>query len=76
MSPKAKENIRKAVETRSLTEKQNWLAESLRWVSPNDLWQQPLILGDSLFIKGARVLEFEKLREVCGDYQQLSYAKG
>jgi nuclear pore complex protein Nup155 len=56
---KAKENIRKAVETRSLTEKQNWLAESLR-----------------LFIKGARVLEFEKLREVCGDYQQLSYAKG
>ncbi|PFH50805.1 hypothetical protein AMATHDRAFT_75380 [Amanita thiersii Skay4041] len=56
---KAKENIRKAVETRSPTDKQNWLAESLR-----------------LFIKGARVLEFEKLREVCGDYQQLNYAKG
>ena len=27
-------------------------------------------------MKGARVLEFEKLREVCGDYQQLGYAKG
>ncbi|KAF8640990.1 hypothetical protein AX17_000635 [Amanita inopinata Kibby_2008] len=56
---KAKENIRKAVETRSYSDKQNWLAESLR-----------------LFIKGARVLEFEKLREACGDYQQLNYAKG
>ncbi|KAK2461979.1 hypothetical protein APHAL10511_006442 [Amanita phalloides] len=56
---KAKENVRKAVETRSPPEKQNWLAESLR-----------------LFIKGARVLEFEKLREVCGDYQQLGDAKG
>jgi nuclear pore complex protein Nup155 len=29
-----------------------------------------------LFIKGARILEFDKIREVCGDYQQLSYAKG
>ena len=29
-----------------------------------------------LFIKGARVLEFEKLQEVCGAYQQLSYPKG
>jgi nuclear pore complex protein Nup155 len=29
-----------------------------------------------LFIKGARILEFEHLREVCGDYQQLNYAKG
>ncbi|KAG9222729.1 hypothetical protein CCMSSC00406_0004643 [Pleurotus cornucopiae] len=56
---KAKENIRKAVETRSPTERQNWLAESLR-----------------LFAKGARNLEFEKLREICGDYQQLQYAKG
>ncbi|KAJ7492694.1 nucleoporin [Mycena latifolia] len=57
--PQAKENIRKAVETRSPTERQNWLAESLR-----------------LFIKGARILEFDKLREICGDYQQLNYAKG
>ncbi|KAJ6519744.1 nucleoporin [Mycena sanguinolenta] len=56
---KAKENIRKAVETRSPRERQNWLAESLR-----------------LFIKGARILEFDKLREICGDYQQLDYAKG
>jgi len=56
---KAKENIRKAVETRNPTERQNWLGESLR-----------------LFIKGARILEFDKLREICGDYQQLSYAKG
>lgn len=29
-----------------------------------------------LFMKGARHLDFEKLREICGDYQQLSYAKG
>lgn len=27
-------------------------------------------------MKGARILEFEKLREICGDYQQLNYAKG
>ncbi|KAF8230634.1 nucleoporin [Tricholoma matsutake] len=56
---KAKENIRKAVETRNLAERQQWLSESLR-----------------LFIKGARILEFDKLREICGDYQQLNYAKG
>ncbi len=29
-----------------------------------------------LFMKGARILEFDKLREVCGDYQQLNFAKG
>lgn len=27
-------------------------------------------------MKGARHLEFDKLREIIGDYQQLSYAKG
>ncbi|KAF8971407.1 nucleoporin [Flammula alnicola] len=56
---KAKENIRKAAETRSPTEKQKYLAEALR-----------------LFTKGARIIEFEKLREVIGDFQQLNYAKG
>ncbi|KAJ7071105.1 nucleoporin, partial [Mycena amicta] len=56
---KAKENVRKAAETRSPAERQKWLAESLR-----------------LFIKGARILEFDKLREICGDYQQLNYARG
>ncbi|KAH9857879.1 nucleoporin [Lenzites betulinus] len=56
---KARENIRRAVETRNPTERQTWLGESLR-----------------LFMKGARNLEFEKLREICGDYQQLNYAKG
>jgi nuclear pore complex protein Nup155 len=29
-----------------------------------------------LFIKGARIVEFDKLREVIGDYQQLDFAKG
>jgi len=29
-----------------------------------------------LFTKGARVLGFEKLRELVGDFQQLNYAKG
>lgn len=29
-----------------------------------------------LFTKGARIIEFEKLREVVGDFQQLEYAKG
>ncbi|KAG6898064.1 hypothetical protein C0992_006542 [Termitomyces sp. T32_za158] len=55
----AKENVRKAVESKNPLERQNWLAESLR-----------------LFAKGARILEFEKLREICGDYQQLDYARG
>ncbi|KAI0670007.1 nucleoporin [Trametes maxima] len=56
---KARENVRRAVETRNPMERQTWLGESLR-----------------LFMKGARHLEFEKLREICGDYQQLNYAKG
>ncbi|TFY65154.1 hypothetical protein EVJ58_g2157 [Rhodofomes roseus] len=56
---KARENIRKAIETRNPAERQTWLGESLK-----------------LFMKGARNLDFEKLREICGDYQQLSYAKG
>ncbi|KAI0735282.1 nucleoporin [Earliella scabrosa] len=56
---KARENVRRAVETRNPVERQTWLGESLR-----------------LFMKGARNLEFDKLREICGDYQQLSYAKG
>jgi nuclear pore complex protein Nup155 len=30
----------------------------------------------SLFIKGARILEFDKLREIVGDYQQLGFARG
>ncbi|KAH9944478.1 nucleoporin [Epithele typhae] len=55
----ARENVRKAVETRNPVERQTLLGESLR-----------------LFMKGARNLEFEKLQEICGDYQQLSYAKG
>ncbi|KAI0094802.1 nucleoporin [Irpex rosettiformis] len=44
----------------------NNLAERQRW------------LGESLrlFSKGARILEFEKLKEICGDYQHLNYAKG
>ncbi|PIL32067.1 transporter [Ganoderma sinense ZZ0214-1] len=56
---KARENVRRAVETRSPAERQTWLGESLR-----------------LFMKGARNLEFDKLREIVGDFQQLSYAKG
>lgn len=27
-------------------------------------------------MKGARILEFDKLREICGDFQHLNYAKG
>ncbi|KAN0100556.1 Non-repetitive/WGA-negative nucleoporin C-terminal domain containing protein [Tylopilus felleus] len=56
---KARENVRKAVESRNPAERQNWLGESLR-----------------LFTKGARILEFEKIREVCDEYRELSYAKG
>ncbi|KAH9044824.1 nucleoporin [Lactarius pseudohatsudake] len=35
-------------------------------------------LGESLrlFMKGARIMEFDKLREIIGDYQQLDFAKG
>ncbi len=29
-----------------------------------------------MFNKGARILEFDKLREVIGDFQQLGFAKG
>ncbi|KAF8846309.1 nucleoporin [Paxillus ammoniavirescens] len=56
---KARENVRRAVESRNPAERQNWLGESLR-----------------LFTKGARILDFEKIREVCNEYRQLGYAKG
>ncbi|KAK7059035.1 hypothetical protein VNI00_001659 [Paramarasmius palmivorus] len=56
---KAKENIRKAAETKNPLERQKWLAESLR-----------------LYTRGARILDLEKLREICGDFQLLNYAKG
>ncbi|KAI0274723.1 nucleoporin [Gloeopeniophorella convolvens] len=56
---KAKESVRRAVESRNPAERQNYLGESLR-----------------LFMKGARIIEFDKLREVIGDYQQLDFAKG
>ncbi|TFY73690.1 hypothetical protein EWM64_g10322, partial [Hericium alpestre] len=56
---KAKENTRRALESRNPAERQNHLSESLR-----------------LFMKGARILDFDKLREVIGDYQQLNYAQG
>ncbi|KAF8922648.1 nucleoporin [Mucidula mucida] len=56
---KAKENIRKAVETRNTQEREIWLSDSLR-----------------LYIKGARILDLEKLREICGDFQQLTFARG
>ena len=29
-----------------------------------------------LLIKGARVLEFDKLSEICGHFQELDFAKG
>ncbi|CAL1695590.1 unnamed protein product [Somion occarium] len=56
---KARENVRKAAESRNPVERQNCLSESLQ-----------------MFTKGARILEFEKLQEIAGDYQQLNYAKG
>ncbi|KAJ8580471.1 nucleoporin-domain-containing protein, partial [Rhizopogon salebrosus TDB-379] len=56
---KARESIRKAMESRNPAERHSWLGESLR-----------------LFTKGARMLDFDKMREVCGEYQQLGYAKG
>ncbi|KAG1862206.1 nucleoporin [Suillus subluteus] len=56
---KARESVRKAMESRNPSERHNWLGESLR-----------------LFTKGARMLDFDKIREVCGEYQQLGYAKG
>ena len=72
----AKENIRKAAETRNLTERQRHLAEALRFVFLSVFYRIELILSHRLFSKGARILEFEKLREVIGDFQQLNYAKG
>lgn len=56
---KAKENTRRAVESRNFAERQGSLEDSLR-----------------LYAKGARILDFDQLREVIGDYQQLDFAKG
>ncbi|EGO04780.1 hypothetical protein SERLA73DRAFT_164639 [Serpula lacrymans var. lacrymans S7.3] len=40
--------------------------------------EQQTWLGDSLrlFTKGARVLPFENIRDICGNYQRLNYAQG
>ncbi|EJD04002.1 nucleoporin [Fomitiporia mediterranea MF3/22] len=40
--------------------------------------EKQVVLGESLrlFTRAARVIEFEKLREICGDYQHLNYVKG
>ena len=51
------------------------------WESRSGAWhvlhvKVPCSGSNRLFMKGARHLEFDKLREICGDYQQLSYAKG
>jgi len=35
-----------------------------------------LLTDSRLFTKGARILEFEKLREIIGDFQQLNFARG
>ncbi|KAF6766148.1 nucleoporin Nup157/170 [Ephemerocybe angulata] len=43
--------------------------------NPNER-QNSLAEALRLFTKAARILEFEKLREIIGDFQQLSFAKG
>ncbi|KAF5385502.1 hypothetical protein D9757_005350 [Collybiopsis confluens] len=73
---KAKENIRKAVETSHTSDKQTWLSESLRCAVWPIQRRHPNDLVPRLYIKGARILDLEKLREICGDFQLLSYAKG
>ncbi|THH08723.1 hypothetical protein EW145_g2498 [Phellinidium pouzarii] len=47
-------------------------------VDIKDPTEKQAILGESLrlFTRAARVIEFEKLREISGDYQHLNYAKG
>jgi nuclear pore complex protein Nup155 len=56
-------------------ERQNNLGESLRYSSSRSQLVITLILC-SLFMKGARILDIDQLREVVGDYQQLDFAKG
>ena len=72
----ARENVRRAVETRNPVERQTWLVESLWCVNHVVDLAALYSMMRRLFMKGARNLEFDKLREICGDYQQLSYAKG
>ena len=40
------------------------------------MYMRLLMLSVRLFKKAARILEYEKLKEICVDYQQLKYAKG
>jgi nuclear pore complex protein Nup155 len=72
----AKESVRRAVESRNPQERQGYLGESLRLVPRVDRCLQILTRISRLFMKGARIMEFDKLREVIGDYQQLDFAKG
>ena len=75
---KAQENVRRAVEVKDQNERQVLLGESLRSVNPLSTtpMHARLMVFIRLFSKAAPVIEFEKLREICGDYQQLNYAKG
>lgn len=53
------------------------MARRILEVCTNASYQSVFKLTSSrLFIKGARILDLEKLREVVGDYQHLNYAKG
>ena len=72
----AKESVRKSLETQSPIERQRWLGESLRYVLLFTAAYMVMTLCVRLFMKGARILDMEKLREICGDYQHLKYAKG
>jgi nuclear pore complex protein Nup155 len=73
----AKENVRKAIEIKNPGERQSLLSEALRYVSRLQGPHTSLRCGSRrLYTHGARILSLEKLREICGDFQQLEYAKG
>ena len=63
------------MDIRDPNEKQVVLGESLRYV-PHLVLCSAYLMKVRLFTRAARVIEFEKLREICGDYQHLNYAKG
>lgn len=71
----AQENVCKAVDSRNSAKRHNWLGESL---IISILRTTVTFLFDCLSgcAQGTRIVEFEKIREVCDEYRGSSFTKG
>ena len=67
--------IRASVLKQHLSQARENVRKAVDIKDPNE---KQAILGESLrlLLRAVRAIDFEKLREICGDYQHLAYARG